>query len=87
MQVRIRSLEGDGKEMIHVLDAGGNFLEVEDTIEVHQSRVKPCPGGFMAGYYLYANKRKGPGHPPKWVKAAFTGERMSETDIVIEPQG
>ena len=31
MQVRIRSPEGDGKEMIHLLDAGGNFLEVEDT--------------------------------------------------------
>ena len=25
----------------------------------------------MAGYYLYENKRKGPGHPPKWVEKAL----------------
>ena len=57
------------------------YFPREDTIKVHQSRVKPCPGGFMAGYYWYGNKRKGPGRPPKWVKATLTGEQMSETDM------
>ena len=43
------------------------YFPREDAIQVHQTRVKPCPEGFMAGYYWYGNKRKGPGRPPKWV--------------------
>ena len=35
-------------------------------MKVHQTRVKPCPEGFLAGYY--GNKRKGPGRPPRWVE-------------------
>ena len=29
------------------------------------THVKPCPDGFLAGYYWYGNKRKGPGRPPR----------------------
>ena len=35
-------------------------------IQVHQSRVKPCPN-FPASFYWYGARRPGPGRPPKWV--------------------
>ena len=44
------------------------YFPREDAIKVHQTRAKPCPEGFMAGYYWYGSKRKGPGRPPKWVE-------------------
>ena len=47
------------------------YFSREDTIKVHRVRAKPCPEGFMAGYYWYGNKRKGPGRPPKWVENAL----------------
>ena len=36
-------------------------------IYVHQSRVKPCPCNFPAGFYWYGGNNKGPGRPPEWV--------------------
>ena len=45
----------------------------ESAIQVHQLRVKPCPPGFPAGFYWYGAKRKGPGHPPRWVEAVLAG--------------
>ena len=36
-------------------------------IYVHQSRVKPCPCNFPAGFYWHGGNNKGPGRPPKWV--------------------
>jgi len=33
-------------------------------IAVHQSRVKPCPSYFPAGFYWYGGNSKGPGRPP-----------------------
>ena len=47
------------------------YFPHEDTIKVHRPRAKPCPEGFMAGYYWYGSKRKGPGQPPKWVENAL----------------
>ena len=41
-------------------------------LHVHQSRVCPCPPGFLAGYYWYGTKRKGPGRPPRWVEKLLT---------------
>ena len=35
---------------------------------VHQSRVCRCPDDFLAWYYWYGGKQKGPGRPPKWVE-------------------
>ena len=53
------------------LTAAKVYFPREDTIKVHRARAKPCPEGFMAGYYWYGNKRKGPGRPPKWVENAL----------------
>ena len=44
------------------------YFPLEDPIQVHQTRVKPCPQGFTAGFYWYGTKRKGPGRPPRWVE-------------------
>ena len=61
------------------ITAGKVYFPRDNLIKVHQSRVKPCPQGFMAGYYWYGNKRKGPGRPPKWVEKA-----LAETPIQDE---
>ena len=37
-------------------------------IQVHQSRVTPCPSEFPAGYFWYGTRRPGPGRPPRWVQ-------------------
>ena len=36
-------------------------------IQVHLSRVTPCPSGFPSGHYWYGDRRSGPGRPPKWI--------------------
>ena len=28
----------------------------------------PCPNRFPPGFYQYDNRRRSPGHPPKWVQ-------------------
>ena len=38
------------------------------TIQVHQSRIKPCPLDFPAGSYWYGTRRPGPGRPPRWTE-------------------
>ena len=43
------------------------YYPQDSTLQVHQSRVCSCPTGFPAGFYWYGRKRRGPGHPPKWV--------------------
>ena len=35
-------------------------------IQIHQSRVKPCPN-FPAGFFWYGTRRHGPGRLPKWI--------------------
>ena len=50
------------------------YFPLEDSIHVHQNRVKPCPVGFTPGYYWYGGRRRGPGHPPRWVEAVLAGE-------------
>ena len=35
-------------------------------IQIHQSRVKPCPN-FPAGFFWCGARRHGPGRPPKWI--------------------
>lgn len=49
------------------------------SIQIHQSRVTRCQLRFPAGYYWYGNKRKGPGHPPKWVNNLLTTGEGRET--------
>ena len=36
-----------------------------DAIQVHQSRVTPCPPEFPAGYYWCGARRPGPAPPPR----------------------
>lgn len=60
------------------------YFPREDAVKVHQTRVKPCPDGLLAGYYWYGNKRKGPGHPPKWVEKILSDTDKEEDR---EPQG
>ena len=52
---------------------------LEDPIQVHQKRVKPCPDGFTVGYYWYGGKCKGPGRPPRWVQAMLSDSKSTRT--------
>ena len=55
----------------------------EDAVKVHQTRVKPCPDGLLAGYYWYGNKWKGPGRLQKWVEKILSDTDKEEDN---EPQ-
>ena len=44
------------------------YFPQETRVKVHQNHVKLCPDGFLAGFYWYISKRKGPGRPLKWVE-------------------
>ena len=54
-------------------------------LNVHQSRVCPCPPGFPAGYYWYGTKRKGPGRPPRWVDQLLTAGPTDPNNDVSTP--
>ena len=65
------------------------YFPQEGAIQVHQSRVCPCPSEFPAGYFWYGSKRRGPGRPPKWTEALMqrgqlTGECFAEADDSTE---
>ena len=53
------------------------YFPQDRQIQVHASRVRPCPHGFLAGFYWYGGQRLGPGHPPRWVEQLL----QSETDL------
>ena len=66
------------------------YFPQEGTIQVHQTRVKPCPN-FPAGYYWYGPRRRRPGRPPKWVDNVLAEhasetlhEDLPDTEIVFE---
>ena len=44
------------------------YFPQQATIQVHQSRVKPCPPNFPSGFYWYGGRRHKRGRPPKWVQ-------------------
>ena len=54
------------------------YYPQEGGIQVHQSRVKPCPPNFPAGFYWYGGKRRGPGRPPKWVEQILADNQLNE---------
>ena len=56
------------------------YFPDDGLIQIHQSRVTRCPLNFPAGYYWYGNKRRGPGHPPKWVNDLLTTGEDKETN-------
>ena len=52
------------------------YFSNHSPIQVHQSRVKPCPPDLPAGSYWYGSRRAGPGRPPKWTEQLT--ERLTE---------
>ena len=48
------------------------YFPQDGRIRVHQLRVKTCPPNFPAGFYWYGGRRRGPGHPPKWVTSMMS---------------
>jgi len=47
---------------------------------VHQSRVKPCPLNFPAGFYWYGGNNKGLGRVPKWVEQVLD-EKSTQIEV------
>ena len=43
------------------------YFPQDGAIQVHLTRVKPCPMEFPAGFYWYGQRKHGPGRPPKWI--------------------
>ena len=50
------------------------YFPLEESIQVHQTRVKPCPDGFTPGYHWYGGRRRGPGRPLRWVQVVLSGD-------------
>ena len=58
------------------------YYPQEGGIQVHLSRVKPCPPNFPAGFFWYGGKRRGPGRPPKWVEQFLDDKEVNtESDM------
>ena len=53
------------------------YFPEEKSIQVHQTRIQPCPMNFPAGYYWYGSRRVGPGRPPKWVDRLMATDRLT----------
>ena len=49
------------------------YVPQDDPIQVHQSRVAPCPPELPAGFYWYGKKRFCPGRLPRWVDQLLQG--------------
>lgn len=65
------------------------YFPQEGSIQVHQSRVCPCPPEFPAGYFWYGPKRHSPGRPPKWTQSLLqrgelTKEQVVQQEVVVE---
>ena len=54
------------------------YFPEHEAIQIHQTRVKPCPMGFPADYYWYGQRRHGPGRPPQWLENSKTTKSPSE---------
>ena len=57
------------------------YFSQDGPIQVHQTRVTPCPSEFPAGYYWYGGKRSGPGCPPKWVDKLMGSDNQEDRDV------
>lgn len=51
----------------------------DGAIQVHKTRVTPCPAAFPAGYHWYGNRRSSPGRPPRWVDRLLRNPRRRAT--------
>ena len=50
------------------------------TIQVHQSKIKPCSLDFPAGFYWYGSRRPGPGCPLRWTEE-LADQSATQTDL------
>ena len=48
------------------------FFPDDDPIQVHQTKVCPCPEQLPAGFYCYGGNRKSAGKVPRWVERLLT---------------
>ena len=55
-------------------------------INVHQSRVKPCPFHFPASFYWFGGNSKGPGRLPMWVEQLLE-ENSTQCDVTSDTKG
>ena len=60
------------------------YVPQDGQIQVHQSRVSPCPPGFPAGFFWYGGKRSNPGRPCKWVDKLLQDATQAK-DLVQDP--
>ena len=60
-------------------------------IQVHQTRVTPCPPQLPAGFFWYGTRRHSPGRPPRWLlnldKDPGSPDRHPQTTIETETSG
>jgi len=69
------------------LTVGKVYYPQEGEIQVHQTRISPCPPHFPAGYFWYGSRRHSPGRPPKWVQNLLqSSEELVEPDIESSPE-
>ena len=54
------------------------YFPQDRSIQVHASRVRPCPPNFPAGFYWYGGKRRGPGRPPRWIDQLLQSDTVSD---------
>lgn len=47
----------------------------DGVIQVHQSRVCPCPPQLPAGFYWYGGRKKSPGRLPQWLDRLLSNEK------------
>ena len=62
------------------------YFPQDQPLQVHQSRVKPCPPNFPGGFYWYGGKRRGPGRPPKWVSTILESLDPPDNPEVATPE-
>ena len=49
------------------------YAPKDEQVQVHQSRVVPCPHELPAGFYWYRNRCDVCGRPPRWVDRMLQG--------------
>ena len=64
------------------ITVGNVYFPQDKHITVHQTRVKPCPANFPAGFYWYGGKRKCIGKVPHWVETLLSDQHpMSDNPL------
>ena len=63
------------------------YFPQETQIQVHQTRVTPCPNDFSAGYYWHGRTQHSPGWPPRSLHGLvdpFTENESNESSTSSE---